>query len=156
MGNIAALPQSQRDGYRYALNSDHFVWLVSNLCKGHGIRIEPSFLLQNFRPPHDREQLVDAIHACGLRAGLLRVDGEDLKYSLLPVIAFPRPIVSSNKATDTPPPGLIVIVTNDRLLYVEAGSNAPRFRMKRNFLEFFEPTVVLGTRPADRELSPSR
>jgi len=156
MGNLAALPQSQRDGDRYALNSDHFVWLVSNLCKGHGIQIEPSFLLRSFRPPHDREQLIDAIHACGLRAGLLRVGGEDLKYSLLPVIAFPRPIVSSDKATEIAPPSLVVIVTNDRFLYVEAGSNAPRFRMKRNFLEFFEPTVILGSRPADHEVTQSR
>jgi len=91
-----------------------------------------------------------------LRAGLLRVDGENLKYSLLPVIAFPRPIVSRDKATEIAPPSLIVIVTSDRFLYVEAGSNAPRFRMKRNFLEFFEPTVILGARPADREVSPSR
>ena len=156
MGNHAALLQSQRDRYSYALSSDHFVWLVSNLCKVHGVQKERSYLLHSFRPPHDREQLIDAMHACGLRAGLLRVDGESLRYSLLPVIAFPRPIISSDKPTAFRLPALVVIVTNDRFLYVEAGSNAPRFRMKRNFLEFFEPTVVLGARPADHELSPSR
>jgi hypothetical protein len=148
MGDHAALLQSLRDTRSYALTSGHFVWLLSNLCKVHEVQIEPSFLLQSFRPPHYREQLIDAMHACGLSAGLLWFNGENLKRSLLPLIVFPRLIVGTKKAPVVPPPGLIVRLSGDRFLYVEAGSDAPRFRMKRNFLEFFEPTVVLSSRLA--------
>jgi hypothetical protein len=151
MDDFAAPPQGKRAWHSFALGSDQFVWLVANLCKLNGVAITESQLLKEFPPPHNREQLLEAMRTCGLHAGLTTIRGEELEASLLPVVAFPREILGSEGSPDYRGAGLIVGITGERFLYVEAGSEAPRFRQKRHFREFFEPTVILGTRMGVRE-----
>jgi len=88
--------------------------------------------------------------AYGLHAGLTNIRGEELETSILPVVAFPRAVLGT-EMPDGLGAGLIVGLVGDRFLYVEAGSEAPRFRQKRHFREFFEPTVILGARVGLRE-----
>jgi len=151
MDDFAAPPQGKRAWHSYALGSDQFTWLVANLCKLNGVAITASQLLKDFPPPHNREQLLEAMRACGLHAGLTTIRGEELDTAMLPVVAFPREILGSEGTPDYRGAGLIVGITGERFLYVEAGSAAPRFRQKRHFREFFEATVILGTRMGVRE-----
>jgi hypothetical protein len=153
MEDLAAPPQGKRAWHSFALSSGQFVWLVSNLCKLNGVYVDASLLLERFPPPHDREQLVSAMRANGLHAGLLNIKGEKLETSLLPVVAFPREVLGTEESPDYRGAGLIVGLISDRFLFVEAESEAPRLRMKRNFLEFFEPMVILGSRIGAQESS---
>jgi len=153
MEDLAAPPHGKRAWHSYALSSEQFVWLVSNVCNLNGVYVDASLLLERFPPPHDREQLISAMRANGLHAGLMNLKGEKLESSLLPVVAFPRDVLGTEESPDYRGAGLIVRSIGDRFLYVEAESEAPRFRMKRNFLEFFEPTVILGSRLEAPEVS---
>lgn len=151
MEDYVAPPHGKRAWHSFALGSDQFVWLVANLCKLNGVAITAPQLLKDFPPPHNREQLLEAMRACGQRTGLTTVRGEELETAILPVVAFPREILGSEGTPDYRGAGLIVGITGERFLYVEAGSEARRFRQKRHFREFFEPTVILGTPMSVRE-----
>ena len=150
MEDFAAPPQGKRAWHSFALGSDQFVWLIANLCKLNGIAADAAQLRKDFPQPHDREQLLEAMRAYGLHAGLANIHGEELETSMLPVVAFPRAVLGT-EMPDSLGAGLIVGIADERFLYVEAGSEAPRFRQKRHFREFFEPTVILGARMGVRE-----
>ena len=150
MEDFAAPPQGKRAWHRFALGSDQFVWLVANLCKLNGLAMTQSQLRKDFPPPHDRDQLINAMRAYGLHAEQTTIRGEELETSMLPLVAFPRAVLGT-EMPDSLGAGLIVGLMGDRFLYVEAGSEAPRFRQKRHFREFFEPTVILGARMGMRE-----
>lgn len=151
MEDFAAPPHGKRAWHSFALGSDQFVWLVANLCKLNGVAITERQLRRDFPPPHNREQLLEAMRAYGLHAGLTNIRGEELEDSMLPVVAFPREILGSEGTPDYRGAGLILGLAGERFLYMEAASGASRFRQKRHFREFFEPTVILGTRMSLRE-----
>lgn len=150
MEDSAAPPQGKRAWHSFALSCEQFVWLVSNLSKLNGVYSDASALLEEFPPPHTRDQLVSAMRANGLHAGLTNIRGEELDTAMLPVVAFPRAVLGT-EMPDGLGVGLIVGLVDDRFLYIEAGTEAPRFRLKRHFREFFEPTVILGSRVEARE-----
>ncbi|MGA8051741.1 MAG: hypothetical protein WCA09_16300, partial [Burkholderiales bacterium] len=52
-----------------ALGTGQFVWLLGSLCRIHRLPFDAALLLQQFPPPHDRAQLVEAARAFGFRAG---------------------------------------------------------------------------------------
>jgi hypothetical protein len=153
MADLAAAPRGKRAWNSFALSSGQFVWLMRNLCKLNGVYVDATRLLERFRPPHDREQLVSAMRANRLHAGLMNIRGEKLEQTLLPVVAFPREVLGTEESPDYRGAGLIVGLIGDRFLFVEAESEAPRLRMKRNFLEFFEPMAILGARSDAQESS---
>ena len=154
MDDFAAPPQGKRAWHSFALSSEQFVWLVSHLCKLNGVDIDDSRLLKDFRPPHTRDQLINAMRAHGLRAEPTTIKGEQLENALLPLVAFPREVLGSEETPDYLGAGLIIGLIGERFLYVEADSEEPRLRLKRHFREFFEPIVILGSRIEAREPEP--
>jgi len=117
-----------------ALRTEQFVWLIGALCRIHRLPFDARLLEQQFPPPHDRAQLIEAARAFGFRAGHASLGGGRLAGAPLPLIAFLRPDAT---------PGLILKHDGERMLYVEAGSALPRAPLRRNFEELFEPEAIL-------------
>ena len=117
-----------------ALSTEQFVWLIGALCRIHRLPFDAALLEQQYPPPHDRTQLIDAARAFGFRAGHASLGGGRVARAPLPMIAFLRPDAT---------PGLILKHDGERILYVEAGSELPRARLTRDFEEFFEPEAIL-------------
>jgi len=134
MGQAAAASPPGAEPRGSALSTEQFVWLIGSLCRIHRLPFEAALLVQQFPPPHDRAQLVEAARAFGFRAGRASLGGGRLARAPLPAIAFLR-----QPAT----PGLILKCDGERILYVEAQSELPRTRLARNFEEFFEPEAIL-------------
>jgi len=132
-----------RDARDAALSAEQFVWLIGSLCELHRVPFDGALLLQQFPPPHDRAQLVDAVRAFGFRVGPTSLAGRTLNGVPLPLVAFLRPIAAEGEAARSAAPGLILRHKGERILYVEAGNEAPRTHLVRNFHEFFEPEVIL-------------
>jgi subfamily B ATP-binding cassette protein HlyB/CyaB len=137
MPQAAAASQPGAVRRRAAHRPDHFGWLIGALCRIHRLPFDAALLGQQFPPPHDRAQLIDAARAFGFRAGRASLGDGSLAGAPLPMIAFLRPDAT---------PGLILKHDRERILYVEAGSELPRARLKCNFEEFFEPDAILVAR----------
>ncbi len=95
-----------------ALSASDFVWLVGSLCQLNRVPFDPALLLQRFPAPHGTRQLLEACQALDFRTG----EGSLAKASF-PCVAFLK--------GETPRPALIVRADRERLLYFEAGSQAP-------------------------------
>jgi len=95
-----------------ALSASDFVWLVGSLCQLNRVPFDPALLLQRFPAPHGTRQFLEACQALNFRTG----EGALAKASF-PCVAFLK--------GETPRPALIVRADRERLLYFEAGSQAP-------------------------------
>jgi len=51
-----------------ALRTEQFVWLIGALCRIHRLPFDARLLEQQFPPPHDRAQLIEAARAFGVFA----------------------------------------------------------------------------------------
>ncbi len=143
MAQAAAVLRTAQETTGSALSAEQFVWLIGNLCKIHRLPFDAALVLQQFPPPHDRAQLVDAVRAFGFRVGVTSLGARKLNGAPLPLVAFLRPISAEGEAAQAAAPGLILRHKGERILYVEAGNEAPRTHLVRNFEEFFEPEVIL-------------
>ena len=154
MAQAAAVSLPAQAARGAALSAEQFVWLIGSLCRLHQLPFDGALLLQQFPPPHDRAQLFAALRAFGFRVGLASLTGGKLADAPLPLIAFLRPIATDGEAGWRPAPGLILRQKGDRILYIEADSEAPRTRLLRNFEEFFEPEVILVAHAGAAEEAP--
>jgi subfamily B ATP-binding cassette protein HlyB/CyaB len=111
------------------LSAGDFVWLIGSLCQLNRIPFDPALLTQRFPAPHDRRQILEACQAFDFRIG----EGRLGKVSF-PCIAFLKGEVSR--------PALIVKADRERMLYVEAGSQAPATAPLSEFGERFEPQLI--------------
>jgi len=154
MAQAAAATLAPQAAYDAALSAEQFVWLIGSLCRLHRLPFDGALLLQQFPPPHDRAQLFEALRAFGFRVGLTSLAGKKLNDVPLPLIAFLRPIAAEGEAGWRAAPGLVLRQKGDRILYIEAGSEAPRTRLLRHFEEFFEPEVILVAHGGAAEEAP--
>lgn len=118
------------------LSAEHFVWLVGSLCQLNRVLFDPALLVQRFPAPHCVRQFLEAIQSLGFRAGEAA-----LAKASFPCIAFLK--------GEAPRPALIVKSDAKRLLYFEAGSQAP----STGVLDDFEPNAVLVRRESATEPS---
>jgi len=88
------------------------VWTVGSLCQLNRLPFDPALLLQKFPAPHSIRQLIDALRTFGFRAGEAKA-----ARAAYPCIGF---LAESRR------PALLVKRDEERLLYFEAGSQAPQ------------------------------
>jgi subfamily B ATP-binding cassette protein HlyB/CyaB len=110
---VGSLTLAQRD----------FLWLVGSLCQLNRIRFDPALLLQHFPAPHSVRQLLEAAQSLGFKTG----EGRRA--------AAAYPCVGFLKGA----PVLLVKAQGERVLYFEAGSQAPQ----TGDASAFDPQVVL-------------
>jgi subfamily B ATP-binding cassette protein HlyB/CyaB len=122
-----------------ALAPGDFVWLVGSLCQINRLPFDAALLLQRFPAPHSNRQLLEALRSLGFRAG-----ESELKSASFPCIAFLK--------GDSPRPALVVRSDGKRLLYFEAGSQAPATCALEE-LGRFEPGALLVRHETAKQLS---
>jgi subfamily B ATP-binding cassette protein HlyB/CyaB len=120
---------------RKEVTPQQFAWLVGSLCQLNRIPFDAALLLQRYPAPHSTGQFVEAARALGFRTGEFLCGADGVRNLRLPCVARLR---------DEPAaPALIVKADAERLLYFEAGSQAPQTVAREAFAERFEPGVVL-------------
>jgi len=125
-----------------------FLWALESLARLHRLPFDATLLAQQFPPPYPPETLVRAAASFGLRMSRVPVDGA-LERRAFPCLAFVKP----TEAGETAParPAILVDADAERLLYFEAGSEAPRTIAPSQWESVFEPQAFLATRAARAE-----
>jgi len=123
------------------------VWTVGSLCQLNRIPFDPALLLQKFPAPHSIRQLIDALRTFGFRTG----EGKTARAAY-PCIGF---LAGSRKLA------LLVKRDAERLLYFEAGSQAPQTVPVELLKETFATDVLLlrhesAKDPASEDGAPPR
>lgn len=134
-----------------SLKQGDFAWLVGSLCQINRVPFDPALLLQRFPAPHSLRHLHEALHSLGFRTG----DGE-LAKAAYPCIGFlpadergaRDPGTGDGAANDTAArrsvrPVLLVKRDAERLLYFEAGSQAPQVASTAELKQRFDADVLL-------------
>jgi len=93
-----------------ALARRDFLWLVGSLCQLNRIAFDPALLLQRFPAPHSVRQLLEAAQSLGFKTGEGR-----LAAAAYPCVGFLKGA-----------PVLLVKAQGARVLYFDAGSQAPQ------------------------------
>jgi subfamily B ATP-binding cassette protein HlyB/CyaB len=124
-----------------SLAEGDFAWLVGSLCQINRIPFDPPLLLQRFPAPHSVQQLVEALRTLGLRTG----EGE-LAKAAYPCVGFLN--------GESPRPALLVKRDAERLLYFEAGSQAPQTAAADEVKARFAPHVLMTHLEAAPSASP--
>jgi subfamily B ATP-binding cassette protein HlyB/CyaB len=131
MAQASATP-AEGEAHGRALYSAQFVWLVRSLCRINRLPFDPRLLLQRFPAPHTVRQLLEALKSLGFRAGESACDPKRLRF---PCIGFLK--------GETNRPAILVKRDAERLLYFEAGSQAPTVMPLSEVGTSFEPTAIL-------------
>jgi subfamily B ATP-binding cassette protein HlyB/CyaB len=126
-----------------SLTEGDFAWLVGSLCQINRLPFDPALLLQRFPAPHSVRQLLEALRALGFKTG----EGELAKA------AYPCVGLLSG---DAPRPALLVKRDAERLLYFEAGNQAPQTAPVAALMERFHPEVLLVRQEATSEAAAGR
>jgi subfamily B ATP-binding cassette protein HlyB/CyaB len=149
-----------------SLTEGDFAWLVGSVCQINRLPFDSALLLQRFPAPHSLRHLHEALHSLGFRTG----DGA-LAKAAYPCIGF---LPADERAASDPGAGdcttndtaarrsvrpvLLVKRDAERLLYFEAGSQAPQValiaELKQRFaaevlLVRFEPAPAASSRHGD-------
>ena len=117
---MGAQPLAQRD----------FVWLIGSLCQINRLPFDPALLLQRFPAPHSVRQFLEAAQSFGFRTGESK-----LAAATYPCVGF----LKDGGAK----PVIIVKADDERVLYFEAGSQAPQTCPAASAGERFEPHGIL-------------
>ena len=123
--------EGEGEGLNKELSPQHFVWLVGSLCQLNRIPFDPALLLQRFPGPHSARQLCEAAQAFGFSTGFGR-----LAAAAYPCVGFLK--------GESLKPAIIVRADDERLLYFEAGSQAPQTCPAALAGERFQPEVLLA------------
>ncbi len=124
---------------------ESFVWLLGSLHGLARLPFDPALLLGRFPPPYDRFVLIEALRACGFRAGETAISSKALAALPLPAIVFR--LVEEGKVV----PALLVKQDGGRFLYFEAGSDTPHTRPLVEFDAQFEGAALLVGLPEPRD-----
>ena len=117
------------------LSAGDFVWLIGSLCQLNRFPFDPALLLQRHPAPHGVRQFIEACRALGFYAEQHRVKRGGLKELPLPCVGFLKAAESK--------PAILVKRDGSRLLYFEAGVQAPRTAPIADLDETFEPELIL-------------
>jgi subfamily B ATP-binding cassette protein HlyB/CyaB len=104
-------------------------WTIGSLCQLNRIPFDPALLLQKFPAPHSVRQLIEALRSFGFRTGEGRI-----ARAAFPCVGF---MAEGFK------PALLVKRDAERLLYFEAGSQAPQTLPVELLKETFATDVLL-------------
>jgi ATP-binding cassette, subfamily B, bacterial HlyB/CyaB len=118
-----------------ALSSESFVWLLGSLCQLNRIPFDHALLLQRFPAPHNSRQFIEAARSLGFRTGELIASAKSFRDVPLPCVGFLK--------GETPQPAILVKADAERMLYFQAGSQAPMTLPVVEFVERFEPSLIL-------------
>jgi subfamily B ATP-binding cassette protein HlyB/CyaB len=118
-----------------ALLQGDFVWLIGSFCQLNRIPFDPALLLQRYPAPHSREQLAEAFASLGFKSGHWRFSVEKAGQVRLPCIAFLK--------GEEVKPAIVVKADIERLMYFEAGSQAPTVLPLAEAAERLEPDALL-------------
>jgi ATP-binding cassette, subfamily B, bacterial HlyB/CyaB len=117
--------------------------------------LSPDLLQQQFPPPYDKTTLLAAARALDFKIGEKTVSALELATLPLPCLAFvkraaPQPQQAGESPQDIHGPqsrvALLAKVDEGRLVYFEAGDQAPRSIVVAEFDSCFEPDVMLFVR----------
>jgi len=126
---------------RPAVSAEHFAWVLGALCQIHRLPFDAALLLQQFPPPHQRHNLIEAARALAFKAGEVAV----------PEGKAPTPFIAFLKARPEIP-ALVLKRDGERFLYLEAGSEVPIARPASDFHELFDAHLVLVSHEAPEDL----
>jgi len=126
---------------RPAVSAEHFSWVLGVLCQIHRLPFDAALLLQQFPPPHQRHNLIEAARALAFKAGEVAI----------PEGQAPTPFIAFLKARPEIP-ALVLKRDGERFLYLEAGSEVPSARPASDFHELFDAHVVLVSHAAPEDL----
>jgi subfamily B ATP-binding cassette protein HlyB/CyaB len=113
-----------------AFSAQDFVWLIASLCQLNRIPFDTALLLERFPAPHSGQQLIEAVQSLGFQTG----EGARAAPSS-PSVGFLK--------GESPRPAIIVRADGERLMYFEAGAQAPTTIPLPEFAERFQPAVLL-------------
>jgi len=131
----------EREEFRF----EQLAWVIGSLCRIHRVPFDSALLAQQFPPPYDRAALQSAARAYGFKTGFTGARGGRFDALPLPAVAF---LLSGA-------PALILKHDGERVIYVEAGSDAARTGLSTEFDALFEPQVMLAARdPVETEPLP--
>ena len=140
----------------HEVTKDDWLWLIGSLAQVHGIAFDTALLQRDFPPPLDVAALIRAGRACGLQISPHTVRTARLAALPVPCVAWlaastetPAYADQADSATPARKPVLILRVDAERLLYLEAGSDAPHALPTGEFERRFEPEILLVKRSAD-------
>ena len=124
-----------------AFSAQDFVWLMASLCQLNRIPFDTALLLERFPAPHSGQQLIEAVQSLGFHTG----EGARAAPSS-PSVGFLK--------GESPRPAIIVRADGERLMYFEAGSQAPTTIPLLEFAERFQPGVLLLRHEAEQASAP--
>jgi subfamily B ATP-binding cassette protein HlyB/CyaB len=124
-----------------SLAEGDFAWLIGSLCQINRIPFDPALLLQRFPAPHSVRQLLEALRSLGFKSG----DGTLAKaaYPCVGFLARSEGGPSGAAEGSSLRPALLVKCDAERLLYFEAGSQAPQAAPFAELKQRFEPEVLM-------------
>jgi subfamily B ATP-binding cassette protein HlyB/CyaB len=129
-----------------ALTREDFVWLAGSLCQLNRIPFDPALLLQRFPAPHDQRQLIEACGTLGLRTGEASLPAKGFRAARLPCVAFLKEPARK--------PAIVMKADTERVLYFQAGSQAPVTIAAAEVAERFEPGLMLVRHEAAASAAP--
>lgn len=160
--------QDAKGGSRFLrseVKGDDWLWALGSLAHLHGIAFDAGLLKAEFSPPLDCAALIRAAQALGLTLARHRAEAKSVAALPAPFVAWVRPLgdpmeIGSNSPDASPvnpaplKPALILRADEDRLLYLEAGSDIPHTVPAQQFPSLFESEVLLAKRVAEAAKDP--
>jgi subfamily B ATP-binding cassette protein HlyB/CyaB len=125
-----------------------FLWALESLARLHRLPFDASLLAQQFPPPYSPDTLVGAAASFGVRMSRVPLDGA-IERRAFPCLAFVKPTEGSEPAPARP--AILVDADAERLVYFEAGREAPRSVAPTQWESVFEPHAFLATRTVRTE-----
>jgi subfamily B ATP-binding cassette protein HlyB/CyaB len=117
------------------LSGDAFVWLLGSLCQINRLPFDPALLVQRFPAPHSTLQVVDAAKSLGFKTGDFDISRKRVQQASVPCVAFLK--------GEACVPAIVVRTDSERVLYFQAGSQAPVTMPAADFAERFESVLML-------------
>lgn len=134
------------------ITTEHWLWLLGSLAQAHGLPFDAKLIQRDFPPPLDEASLRRAGDALGLLISPHRVERTSLSTLPTPFVAWKKytpetsATESASQVGETSQPILILRIEQERILYFEAGSEAPLTIATAQFTSLFEPDVLLVKR----------
>jgi len=123
--------------------------MLGSLCRIHRIPFDPALVSRQYPPPHSATTFVEAATALGFKTGRCDTDAHPVSGLTFPFVAVLR---DAEAVADTAirPVGLALVVRADdeRLLFFRAQSNTAETMAVAEFVQRFEPEVLLLTHEA--------
>jgi subfamily B ATP-binding cassette protein HlyB/CyaB len=121
---------------------------MESVARLHRLPFDATLLAQQFPPPYSPEILAAAAASFGVRMTRVPLDGA-IERRAFPCLAFVKPTEGAEPAPSRP--AILVDADAARLLYFEAGNEAPRTVDPAEWQRTFEPQAFLAARAARLE-----